>query len=296
MQQTLERPAVNTQTPKGVVQVRVTVPVVVERLWSALTKRELVCRWFGDLSEDLVPGAKVRLDFGDADFFAIDNISLSFPTRLTYGWSFLGTGPRDAISWQLDPQSDGCCVVTVTDSEPLRSGEAVSELREGWSDFLERLQRFLANGETSRYDWRRAFEGSIELPTPAKNAWRLLFARETLRKWFPFPIPGHCAGGPQEFSEESRAVQFQGEFELRCEVRESEWLNATCCHLHVESRDCGSILIVSHTGWEDISSNPSYCMSQRRAFGERWIHALQQAKQLVTTNASRVDGLRYIRS
>jgi uncharacterized protein YndB with AHSA1/START domain len=284
------KPVVNTDVDRGTVQVQVTVPANIDDVWTALTKRDVVARWFGDLSNDLSSGANIRVDFGDADFFALENISLQPPTHMQYCWRFLGTGPLDAIAWEIVRQSEGGCLVTVTDRDPLRSFDTVEQLKQGWTDFLGRLQRFLTTGEIARYDWRRDFDGSIELPVSAAQAWSLLFLGDAPAKWLPFVAnPSTGQGVLQNAIPGSSAeawvaeVEWKESNEVLCQVRARAWANPTRCGLQVVPRATGSALAVRHNGWEEISSDPSYCMSQRREFANLWIRVLQQAKQLVGT-------------
>lgn len=263
----------------GVVRVQVTVPAKVDRVWAALTQRGVVGNWFGDLSQDLAPDTEVRLDFGDADFFAIQNVVLQPPSRLFYSWRFLGTGPKDEITWELSSLPEGAAV-TVNDFEPSRSKEAAQELSEGWIDFLERLQGFLVSGKITRYDWRRSFDGSIELPISREAAANILFAPQAQPKWLPF---GYLAGDRANDSAEERAVYaaWNGCCEVLCQVQAPRWARTTDCLLKITSSATGSTLTIRHTGWEEISQDPLFCTQQRRKFGELWIKALQQAKHLV---------------
>lgn len=282
------KPVVNVEAGAGTVQVHVAAPATVDRVWAALTKREVVGKWFGDLSEDLAPRARVRLDFGDADFFAIEDIACQPPTHLRYCWRFLGTGPKDEITWDISSLPDGARV-TVTDFEPFRSNEGVEELCLGWFDFLGRLQKFLTTGQISRYDWRRDFDGSIELPVPTESAATVLFARDTQAKWLPFgSLTPTTWKARQKMVRSSSAelvagVEWNGCCEVACQLRAQQWMNFTTCRVKIVPNATGSTLTVHHTGWSQISNDPSFCMQQRRGFGERWILALQQAKKLVQT-------------
>ncbi len=53
---------VRTADTPGTVRVYAVIRATVEEAWAALTQRELVGRWFGDLSESLQPGGAHRLD------------------------------------------------------------------------------------------------------------------------------------------------------------------------------------------------------------------------------------------
>jgi uncharacterized protein YndB with AHSA1/START domain len=282
------KPVVRTDPAHGTVQVTVRVPGTVESVWTALTKRDVAGRWFGDLSDDLAPGTNVRLDFGDADFFDIENVVFLPPGDLRYRWRFLGTGPQDQIAWKIAPQLEGGCSVSVTDSETSRSQQTIEELSSGWTDFLERLQRFLTHGGVTRYDWRRDFDGMVELPAPVDEARSLLFLGDSQPKWFPFgsiPLTSSplAANAVDLQSDEAYVsdVEWKDDFDVTCQVTARTWNNPTNCRVEIVPRPGGSALVVRHTGWDGINSDPSYCMKERRKYGQRWIASLQKAKNLV---------------
>jgi len=271
----------------GRVTVSVTVAAPVAQIWDALTRREVVRRWFGELSTSLRPGVEARLDFGDGDFFAITDVHVAAPSHLRYTWRFLGTGPANQISWRVEDR-EGYRVVTVTDDEPFRSTKEVGELTPGWTDFLDRLATYLSTGNTTRYDWRRDFEGSIELHASAAAAVRTLFATDSLQKWLPFggAVPGEratallCDGQyPERFA--TSRLDASEPSRIRFELIGAGWLGPTYCRLTIAPHGNHAILDVRHTGWEGISDDNAYCMSQRRRFGDHWIAALHTAVELV---------------
>jgi uncharacterized protein YndB with AHSA1/START domain len=51
--------------PEGTVRVSVPVAAAREAVWTALTERDAVGRWSGNLSEPFAPDGAYRLDFGD---------------------------------------------------------------------------------------------------------------------------------------------------------------------------------------------------------------------------------------
>jgi len=149
----LPEPVADSPVP-GTARVSVLAAGSVQEVWAALTERDEVRRWFGDLSASLSPGGSYRLDFGDGDCFEIHDVAVQPPHHLTYQWRFLGTGPRNAIGWSIEPIGQRCRV-TVTDGEPHRSQRGVAEMIEGWTDFLRRLRDYRETGETTRYAWRK---------------------------------------------------------------------------------------------------------------------------------------------
>ncbi len=284
---TASKPFVATGLATGMVEVSVTVSAAPERVWQALTEPALVRLWFGELSGPLSQGASQRLDFEDGDYFTLSDIRCRPPNRLEYRWRFLGTGPRDTIVWDIEPGPDGSRV-TVTDSESARAPENVTELEDGWSDFLGRLQRHLATGEITRYDWRRDFDGAIELPVSVEQASERLLAEESHGLWLPFGATALAEGemamvpdglAPERF--ELSKVDWRSPTSVRFELAAPGWARGTNCRLEIKPHRDGAILVVSHNGWENIGADNAYHMAQRKRFGELWIEALQRARRLV---------------
>jgi uncharacterized protein YndB with AHSA1/START domain len=283
----LQKPEAGTNLPPGMVQVAVFVPAPQDTVWAAVTQRDEVRKWFGDLSNDLKPGGTLRLDFGDGDFFEITNVALDPPGGLQYQWRFLGTGPSNAIEWIIAPERDGVRV-TVTDREPNRSPATVEELTEGWTDFLRRLQVYVATGQNTRYTWRRQFDGSIELPVEPEAAALQLLADNGQGSWLPWT--GKIAAEatvlmiddrrPKLFQigKVERPMPLALTFEFGC----AQWHSVTKCELQIQPRPQGSLLVVSHSGWEEISDNDAERGAQRQRFGGLWIAALRRAKLRVS--------------
>lgn len=282
----LPMPQAGTGLPRGTVQVSVFVPAACESVWTAITRRDHIRKWFGDISDDLKSSGTFRLDFGDGDFFEIDNIELQPKSALRHQWRFLGTGPRNAIAWSIEPDNGGVRV-TVTDREDSRSAATVEELTEGWTDFLRRLQVYIASGQNTRYTWRRQFDGSIELAAPAKAAAGRLLGSDDRLAWLPW------SGGvvsealvrigdsrePNQFwiRDVIRPSPLALKFALGC----SQWQAATPCEIAIQPRPSGSLLVVSQADWEDISADDAERSVQRHRFGELWIEALRRAATLV---------------
>lgn len=278
------KPAEAPQSGTVVVEVEVKAPP--QRVWDALTDPASVRRWFGELSAQLDDGASGRLDFGDGDFFAIDGVICQAPSRLSYCWRFLGTGPRDKIVWDITPTLTGSRV-RVTDSEPSRPPKVVDELFEGWTDFLGRLRLHIATGETTRYDWRREFSSAAELcGTPEENQ-GLLTDPGKMNAWMPFRADGLIANGTVEMADGvaprcltvtdlKRGSGPTLSFGLRAE----QWQSPTTCRIEIVPHPGGSILVLSHGGWENIGQSDAYQMSQRRRFGEQWAESMRRARKL----------------
>lgn len=277
----------------GTVGITIATSASPEVVWVALTEVAIVGQWFGNLTSALDPGRTARLDFGDGDFFSIENVRADRPHLLHYAWRFLGIGALDSITWRISPKGSGC-LVSVTDSEPERSREWAQELRSGWLDFTQRLERFLRTGEPSRYDWSREIHASIELCQTPGDAEQTLFASASRRaEWLPLGIPSPGADGRAAIADGPEPARFyttelvrESPSHLRFELGRGEWLNATKCYLELSPRRSGSMLSVRHAGWEAISWERSDQLEQRKRFCGIWINALKRARQLVEENSS----------
>jgi len=277
---------VQTHLDSGTVVVEFMTPVSTPTVWQALTEPEMVSQWFGTLILRLGLGENTRLDFGDGDFFSITVTRFEPPSELEYTWRFLGIAPQDTITWQLIPQAEGCCV-RVCDRQPARSPTAVQETQEGWLDFTERLRSFLATGTPTRYDWRREIDVSIELSCDAEMAWNKLFSPETQSQWLPIKegIPDVNSFFVLTDGIEPSEIQFTNVVchplhQLQCQLTYSNWLPPTDCLLKLTAHNQGTLLSVSHVGWEDICVENEMQFQQRSRFCNFWIAALQKAQQL----------------
>ncbi len=297
MSDTSQRRMLESQAPPGLpcgtVQVSVLVPMSAARVWPVLTRRDLVGQWFGDLSDSLRSGGHHRLDFGDGDFFEIYDVVLNLPSRVSYNWRFLGTGPINSISWHIEPK-DGASLVTVTDREDSRELKTAAELVKGWTDFLARLQGYCSTGQNTRYGWRQEFDGSIELPAEAATAASVLLSPAGQRCWMPWSggAPKQDAtvtvdDGLQPSQLNVSGAQNAGDLGISFALGCSQWLVPTECVVQVRERPRGSLLVVSHTGWQTISDNDHERSVQRQRFGRLWTKALHAAQEIMATENSR---------
>ncbi|MGB9369708.1 MAG: SRPBCC domain-containing protein [Xanthobacteraceae bacterium] len=270
----------------GAVRVSVLVPGTPADAWRALTERDSVARWFGDLSETLRPGGTHRLDFGDGDFFAISKVRLGPPHSIAYDWRFLGTSPTDAIAWSIAAE-DGACRVTVTDTEPSRTPSGCDEMIEGWTDFLQRLQGHRVTGRNTRYAWRKEFSGSIELALEPAAAFAQLLSSEGQGRWLPW-TGGAIASGATLLMTDGGAperlhvsgVQKESA-SLHFKLSAPRWRVATDCRIALQPWPSGALLVVTHDGWPAIDPLPTEQAVQRTRFGTLWTKALHDAKALV---------------
>lgn len=271
----------------GTVTVTIAPNVTAAKAWQALTEPSFVGRWFGTPSGVLRPGGSVGLDFGDGDFFEIEDIHLDPPNRIQYAWRFMGTGPQDSITWHITPKGSGC-LVTVTDYQPERSREEAHLLRQGWLDFTQRLEQFLATSQSTRYDWRREFDAAIELPGTIEAVWGVLFSSGKQTQWLPLSTPSLEAGAPFTLDDNAEPpvlevtdVIWNSPSRVAFQLAHSHWLHPTSCQLELSGRRHSTVLSVSHVGWEAISLHSADQLRQRKRFSQIWVTALKAARQLV---------------
>jgi uncharacterized protein YndB with AHSA1/START domain len=277
-----------TSAARGSVSLTRTVAAPPERVFEALIDPGLARQWFGVLSAPLVEEGRARLDFEDGDFFELDSIQLHRPTRVAYGWRFLGLGPRDAIEWHIARQ-DGWARVTVTDTDPLRASDWNSELCEGWKDFTSRLARYLATGENARYDWRRSLDGGAELEC-SENAARRLLSEELLPEWLP-PGGAPAEAGTWEVGDgmdPPRVRVRRGPIAegVSFDIDHPDWLASTRATLAVKPRGSCAMLTFCHNGWENLRGGAAYQKQQRRRFAALWVDTLFRARALAAPAAA----------
>ena len=278
--------AIDTSIPAGTVVVSVDVNASPERVHAALTDPAVIRNWFGDLRGAMRSGARATLDFGDGDFFSIDDIHVG-PGLIAYTWRFLGIMPADTIRWHIEPKGSGSRV-TVTDSEPLRETGWIEELREGWKDFTDRLVEFLATGRSTRYDWRRSFEGGVELPRASAEVTDI-GALPT--RWLPVN-PGLVVGAVITPGDELEPATVRiGELNeshdsVRFSVTSPQWRMPTECTIALRPRGANIMLTVTHTGWEGIDTRDRIQRTQRRRFAEMWIAALGRARDATASGST----------
>ncbi|MBC7911742.1 MAG: SRPBCC domain-containing protein [Pyrinomonadaceae bacterium] len=282
-----ERQLINPNTvPTGTVVVSVEVEATLEAVWRSLVEPAVVSRWFGELSAPLSQDGNARLSFGDGDFFELKAISLDPPQLLRYDWRFQGTGPLDTINWHLQPDAKGC-LVTVSDSEAGRTHEAAMMLREGWLDFTKRLVEFHATGESTRYDWRRELDVGIEIERPVEAVWHALFAPEAQPLWLPFNTSLQ-SGTEAVVSDEAEPralrlldVEWQPCEQVVFKLSSEDWDQPTACKIELKDHLTGTLLNLSHNGWEEISHDQAAQLQQRKRFCALWIDALKSSHQLI---------------
>lgn len=282
--------------PESTVRVARTVDASANAVWKALIDPAHVARWMGTLSGPIRADEQVRIDFGDGDFFELEVARVDPPSLLQYAWRFLGIGPINVITWTIEAQDRGCKVV-VQDEDPERSPAAAEELRTGWLDFTRRLVQYVHTGEATRYDWRRSFEGSIEVSGTPADVWKYLFGLHQPQKWMPLQGKALTSGSELVLADGGRpdqvridSVEDDEPHQLAFTVGHATWGQCTSVQFTLTPRRQGTLLRASHTGWAAIRPDEAEQKWQRKRFSALWIGALRKARALVEQELGSGDG------
>jgi uncharacterized protein YndB with AHSA1/START domain len=264
--------------------VRVSVHVAAgpEETWPALHDPARLGRWFGDLTPGWRPGAVGRIDFGDGDFFDVSVDDVAEPERIDFTWQFLGLGPCSRVRWSVTGQPEGS-EVTVDDDQDDRTPAEAGAMVAGWSDFLDRLARYLRTGEPTRYDRRDDIDGSVTLPGACFDP----LDPGLIHRWLPIATDGF---GPRWFfvvdDEGPRRFRIEdwrhepGEVRFRVEIPQAA--RPTACSVRLEPVAKGQRLSFVHAGWCRLGLPDYQARLLRRRFTASWIAALTQAEEMAT--------------
>jgi hypothetical protein len=156
----------------------------------------------------------------------------------------------------------------------------------GWTDFFERLRRFLVTGERERYEWREEIDGSVTLP---KGDFAPL-ETESLYRWLPIASDGFRPRwffivddeGPQRFQLENWSLESN---RLSFSVEIPNATGSTSCTVQVEAIANGTRLRFVHTGWRSLGLSDGRSRALRRRFAATWIATLERVQDLAATAA-----------
>jgi hypothetical protein len=248
-----------------------------QRCWDLITQPSLVGKWFGDLSEDLTTALTARLDFGDGDFFIIDEISADAGHSIEYSWLFLGVGSKSRICWRILGR-DGDVCVEMSDTNRNRTESSTAELRTGWLDFLQRFESFATVGTPTRYKVRGEFDCSVEIGATAEQAIDIVCAGGGLVDLVSIVI-GSCIDPPLE-ARGSLSTHISDPT-LTFALWEAGWTRSTHCQISLQGNGDGTLLQVKHSGWGEISEDEGVCAARRSYYSTRWRSALALAKERI---------------
>jgi uncharacterized protein YndB with AHSA1/START domain len=239
---------------------QVIVPGDAGHCWNYLSDPRLVSEWFAD-TDHIGLKEPFQFAFGDGDFFTGTILEFEEPTFMRLTWKFMGVGSPSDVSFFLCPL-DGKTEVTVLDRGEYTT-RAVAELREGWRDFLSRLERRITTGENSRYRWCIGDGDGPDIYIEAVVQCDKLTIARTLRDigWWRDAFP-HSNPVLMPDRDESVQAIFQ----------EAEWSGQkTKATIEISARRDGLGISVTHTGWTHLPGDIQ--LDARVRWAALWQHA-----------------------
>jgi uncharacterized protein YndB with AHSA1/START domain len=228
----------------------------VESVWSFLTRPELLARWFADTPR-FAPGGSFRFEFGDGDFFAGRVIDWEPNIQLGVSWRFVELGPSYEVRFSLLRRHGGT-EVSITDRGSLTEDEALC-LRVGWSEFLMRLEKAIAQGNSQRFEWRKEITFTA-IVTGCRGA-----ALEALGD--PSWYRDHLAG-----ARASPRAPGRGD-DVAMTVADEAWGDAETV-VRAKARRIKGVdyAFIAHEGWRGVP--PPEAAVERRRYAGLWFEAL----------------------
>ena len=247
---------------------QVIVPGDVGNCWKYISEPRLVSEWFAD-TDKIKLKEPVQFAFGDGDYFAGTILEFEEPTFIRLVWKFMGVGAPSDISLFLCPLEDKTEVTVLDRGE--YTVQAVTELREGWRDFLSRLEHRIGTGEISRYLW------SPDIGTGAVVQCDKLSLIRTLRdvSWWRDAFP-HSTPALQ--------MPSHGDDSLQVIFQEAEWCGQqTEATVKIVGRRDSLDISVLHTGWANLPQDIQ--LDARRRLATLWQHALLKLERRFSVNS-----------
>jgi uncharacterized protein YndB with AHSA1/START domain len=236
---------------------QVVVPGPVENCWKYLSDPRLVSEWFAD-TDQIELQRSVHFAFGDGDYFSGTIVEVEEPTFIRLTWKFMNLGAFSEISFFLCPLKRNTEVTVVDRGE--YTAEGVTDLREGWGDFLSRLERRIRTGENSRYRW------SPDICIGALVQCDSLSLLRTLRdlSWWRaiFPESVHTVLTESDDDDSVQAIFEQPAWSGR----------QTQAVVEITRKRHGIGVSVKHTGWAGLPQDLQ--LDARRQFAALWQEAL----------------------
>ena len=259
-------------------------PLPPAEVWPALADTGRLAQWFGELNRPWQPGQPARVEFGDGDFFDIDPLEVVPGAAILFEWRFLGVGPTARVRWQCRPAATGTEVV-IDDVQPGRTPAETDELLSGWTDFAERLTRYLRTGRRSRYGTRDDIDGTVTVGPSAAG----LIEPDTIHRWLPIATDGFTPSwffvidddGPRRFAVDRWTAE-PGAITFAVEVPGATRI--TSARIQLDQAGAEWHLSFRHTGWSRLGLPDRQARLLRSRFTAAWVAALHDARDLADSD------------
>jgi uncharacterized protein YndB with AHSA1/START domain len=234
------------------------IPLPVHEVWEYLTSPERLARWFADTSP-LVPGAPLRMDFGDGDFYSGRVVEWDPGIILGLRWKFVGHGREHDVRYSMLRRKDGT-ELTVQDRGAITQEEAEC-LRVGWAEFLFRLNKAVVKNVNTRFSWRKALTFTYEMKAAQREALANALADPN---WYRVSLAGVRT-----------EVRDAGENEINAIMTHDGWgMAETRLRVKLKNIRGADFAFFEHEGWPQLPA--MLAEKERRRFVDVWLDALAE--------------------
>jgi uncharacterized protein YndB with AHSA1/START domain len=145
----------STETAQATQVYRVSIEATAEKIWEAITRPEWSARYFFGSRVTVVPDHYTSLG-PDGDTWVDAGVEeYDPPRRLVHGWRSLydpelAGEPESRVTWEIEPQPNGSCLLTVTHDRLEASPKTAAGVSGGWQGIVDRLKELLETGAVSQ--------------------------------------------------------------------------------------------------------------------------------------------------
>ncbi len=137
-----------TETAPTTQVYQVTIKATPEQIWEAITRPEWTAQYFHGARITIVPDHYLSLG-PDGDVWGDEGVQeFDPPRRIVHGWRSLydpelAAEDESRVTWEIEPQSDGVCVLTVTHDRLEGAPKTAAGVSGGWQSIVENLRDLL---------------------------------------------------------------------------------------------------------------------------------------------------------
>jgi len=124
-----------------------------EQIWEAITTPDFTRRYFHGARITVTPESYRSLGPDDSVWGDAQVLEFDPPRRLAHGWDSLYSAelaaePTSRVTWEIEPQEGGYCLLTVTHDELENSPKTAQSVSgTGWIMVLSGLKTLLETGQ-----------------------------------------------------------------------------------------------------------------------------------------------------
>jgi hypothetical protein len=187
----------------------------------------------------------------------------------------------EEVGWSLAPAGEGCRV-TLTSTLTPELRETALATRRDWLERTDGLEAFLRHGRPMTCPRPRDIGAATELPADGEALWARISDPEVQRRCLPLRGGLTEAGAAFDLRDgvEPQVLRVAEvrlrphELALSFRLGYEDWLEPTDCSIRLRAGPGGTVLAVSHVGWEGISLDCACRGQQRRRLASVWYKAL----------------------